>query len=155
MKKNFAGLPNIQINPANSAQTTLTGYDIYTELNPNILNSEDIFKPNPLQNFTSDSPKRGNYRCFEDDYNQQTRSRGGNWLSTGLDILKAGAGIWSQQQTAKSAEEIARLQLEKERLEAEQQQQKSQTFRKYGVPIIITSVVLVAGITTFLILRKK
>jgi hypothetical protein len=166
MKKNFAGYQPYIFD-------VLTAQDLKTEINPSIINSEDIFKPNPLENFSSDSPKKGNFRCF-DDYGgygygnnlvDDNNSGGGggfrDWFNIGLDVIKTGAGIWSQSEQnkanveqAQKAEEIARLKLEQERLEKQQQEQKSTTFRRYGVPLIIGGGILVAGLTIFIILRR-
>ncbi len=152
MKKNFASQPEVM--------TVLTGEDLFTEVNPDIIYSEDVFKPNPLQNFKSDSPTRGNYRMFDDYGGDEAPKR--DWWALGLDVLKTGAGLWAQSQQSKSeaeqaakAEEIARIKLEQERLEAAQQAQKSTTFRKYGVPLIIAGGLLATGLTVFIILRKK
>jgi hypothetical protein len=157
MKKNYAGYQPYIFD-------VLTAQDLKTEINPSIINGEEIFKPNPLQNFKSDSPKQDNFRCFGgDEYGDAGDKRPKiDWFQTGLDVLKTGFGFWSQSEQnkanveqAQKAEEIARLKLEQERLEAQQQAQKSTTFRKYGVPLIIAGGILIAGLTTFIILRKN
>jgi hypothetical protein len=141
---NFAGQPEVM--------DVITVQDMTTELNPNIINSEDIFKPNPLQNFASDSPNKDNYRCA---------NGGGITWGDGLDFGKTLIGAWGQRQVAKSeqeqadrAREIAAINYRREQLEQQQQQDKSETFRKYGVPLIFVSVILVAGISTLIILKK-
>jgi hypothetical protein len=154
MKKNFASQPEVM--------TVITGEDLFTEINPAIIYSEDVFKPNPLQNFQSDSPKRGNYRMFDNNEYGSDNAPKRDWWSLGLDVLKTGAGLWAQSQQSKAdeeqaqrAEEIARLKLEQERIQAAQQAQKSTTFRKYGVPLIVAGGLLATGLTVFIILRKK
>ena len=158
MKKNFAAQPEVM--------EVLTAQDLFTEVNPMIINSEDIFNPNPLQNFYSDSPNSGNYRSLEGDeeYLDDPGGQGGfkfDWNILG-NLATTGLGLWGQSNKAKAdkeqadkAAEIARLQLEKEKLEKEQQEGKSTTFRKYGVPLILASVVIVGGLSAYLILRKK
>jgi hypothetical protein len=150
MKKNFAAQPEVI--------DVITPLDMYTEINPNIINSEEIFKPNPLQNFQSNSPKAGYIRPSSN----WKRSDGINWWQTGLDLLNTGVDAWTQTEQNKAdieqankAAEIARLQLQIEEEQRKQQEIKSETFRKYGVPVIIATSILLVTAVTIIILKKK
>jgi hypothetical protein len=145
--KKFAGQPEVM--------EVLTGRNLISEVNPSIIASEDIFKPS--QNFSNFVGEYGyGYSSEPSDISKI------NWWEEGLGLFKTGIGLWSQSEKSKAereqaekAERIAELEYKREQERLKAQQIKTTTFRRYGVPIIITSVILVAGISAFVILRKK
>jgi hypothetical protein len=166
MKKNFAAQPEVV--------DVVTPLRMTSNINPLIINSDMIF--NPSRNFKSDSPKSNIYRT---PYLNASGNRGGFWEGFGMDdvsaLISRGLGFYSgleqnkadafaadrARQIAEQKAEEERLRLEQEKIRLEQldranreAERKGQTFRRYTVPIIITTVVLIAGISTVIILKK-
>lgn len=79
-----------------------------------------------------------------------------------LDTLKFGVQTWSSEQQRKAdaeaaaaALELARRQNAAEALRLQQQQEKSASIKKYALPIAITGGVVILGIITYFVFKKK
>ena len=89
-----------------------------------------------------------------------------SWLTTTLDTLKYGVGIYtdSQRRQAERDTADAALRLENLKLQALRQEgintqasgsSVATAVRSYGVPILITGVVVALGIGTYFYFKKK
>jgi hypothetical protein len=79
-----------------------------------------------------------------------------------LDTLKFGVQTWSSSQQRKAdaeaaaaALELAKRQNAAEALRLQQQQEKTATIKKYALPIAITGGVVILGIITYFVFKKK
>lgn len=89
-----------------------------------------------------------------------------SWLTTTLDTLKFGVGTWSDAQkrqaekdTADAALKLENLKLQALKIDAENKANastsKASTIKSYGLPILITGVVVALGIGTYFYFKKK
>lgn len=89
-----------------------------------------------------------------------------SWLSTTLDSIKYGVGIWSDAQKLQAEKDTAAAAIRLKTLELQALEQeklikqsdnttKSSTIKSYGVPILITGVVVALGIGTYFYFKKK
>jgi hypothetical protein len=89
-----------------------------------------------------------------------------SWLSTTLDTLKYGLGVYTdaQKRQAEADTAAAALKLENLKLQALKEQAAieatksgttASTIKSYGVPILITGLVVALGIGTYFYFKKK
>jgi hypothetical protein len=89
-----------------------------------------------------------------------------SWLTTTLDTLKYGVGVYTDEQkrraeadTAQAALKLENLKLqalkEQASIEATKSGSAASTIKSYGVPILITGVVIALGIGTYFYFKKK
>ena len=89
-----------------------------------------------------------------------------SWLTTTLDSIKYGVGIYSDEQRRRADRDTAEaaLKLENLRLQALKEQKsivdsnnaaKPSLVKSYGLPILITGVVVALGIGTYFYFKKK
>jgi hypothetical protein len=89
-----------------------------------------------------------------------------SWLTTTLDTLKYGVGIYTdaQKRQAEADTAAAALKLENLKLQALKEQKaivdsnnaaKPSLVKSYGLPILITGVVVALGIGTYFYFKKK
>jgi hypothetical protein len=89
-----------------------------------------------------------------------------SWLTTTLDTLKYGVGIYSEQQklqaerdTADKALKLEALKLQELKTQKEIEDSKNAAkpslVKSYGLPIAITGVVVALGIGTYFYFKKK
>ena len=138
--KNFAGQPLSTEN--GGLLNVLTGRELATQIQPN----DNIFRPRPL--------------FFDDCKDCSTKKN-----ITGSDILGTltlGANIWSAQQknkadiaAAQAAAQIAALQAQKEAQITQQKALQAGIIGAYTKPILIGGAVIIAGIATYFIFKKK
>jgi hypothetical protein len=95
-----------------------------------------------------------------------TTSSTPSWLSTTLDTIKYGVGIYTdaQKRQAEADTAAAALKLENLKLQALKEQAAieatkggttASTIKSYGVPILITGLVVALGIGTYFYFKKK
>ena len=79
-----------------------------------------------------------------------------------LDTLKFGVQTWSSEQQRKAdaeaaaaALELAKRQNAAEALRLQQQKEKASLVSKYTVPILVTGGVVILGIVTYFVFKKK
>jgi len=172
MKKNFSAQP--LDTTSGGVQQVLTGKDLFTEIPKVSITDKKIFDKRPLfkdecrncYGFSSDR-KRNLFGLGkkDDGYGSVSGYGDGGSKITGsqiLDTLGAGLGAWSTSQKAKAdreaaaaALELAAIQKQNEELKLKQQQAKSSTVTKYAVPIAITGGVVILGIITYFVFKKK
>ena len=89
-----------------------------------------------------------------------------SWLTTTLDTLKYGVGIYTDEQKRRAEADTAAaaLKLENLKLQALKEQKaivdsnnsaKPSLVKSYGLPILITGVVVALGIGTYFYFKKK
>jgi hypothetical protein len=89
-----------------------------------------------------------------------------SWLTTTLDTLKYGVGVYSDAQkrqaeadTAAAALKLENLKLqalkEQAAIEATKSTTAASTIKSYGMPILITGLVVALGIGTYFYFKKK
>ena len=151
---NFAGMPE-----NGGGMEVLKGYDLTTDV-PSNKSTEDIFQHRPLFVDNCKDCKNEVSMLNADGDNKQSA------FQTIFSGLQWGVNIWADDQQRKSAEEQAQaaIQIEQARLAAErtklaQEQAKSSGFagklKAYTTPIIVTGVVVIAGIGAYFYFKKK
>lgn len=153
MKKNFAGQAD------NSYMLDrLTAMNLTTDITKPVTATSQIFlKSQPFIDNCSFKPSK----------NMTGKMNAGGFfdgidLNTLLDTAKFGVGTWSAQQAQKAANEQAALAAEIERqksiqaaAEAAAAQSKASTIKAYTVPIAIAGGLVIVGIATYFIFKKK
>lgn len=158
--KNFAGQPD-----GGGEITILTGRDLMTNITPDMSNS--LFHKEPLfvdnckncNSMNASGKKNADAYGYDDGGTTST-------FDKIFDVVKFGTGIWSSEQQRQSAEqqaqralEIEQARLAQERAKAAAAQAESQTvvgkIKAYSTPILITGVVVVAGIAAYFFFKKK
>lgn len=138
--KNFAAQPLTTEN--GGLLNVLTGRELTTEIQPN---NNQIFQPRPL--------------FFDDCKDCSKKNITGNDI---LGTLTLGANIWSAQQknkadlaAAEAAAKIAALQAEREAEITQQKALQAGIIGAYTKPILIGGAVVIVGIATYFIFKKK
>lgn len=168
MKKNFSAQP--LDTTSGGVQQVLTGKDLFTEIpkvpmtDKKIFSKRDLFKDEckNCYGFSSDR-KRNLFGLGKNDSGYESYGSSSKISGTQvLDTLKTGLGIWSTSQQRQADEEaaqaalrLAALQQQTEALKLEQAQAKSSAITKYAVPIAITGGVVILGIITYFVFKKK
>jgi len=142
MKLNFAQQPD-----GGGMIDILTARDLTSD----VVNGDGSFLPRPL--FVDNCKNCGMNTKMGAD---------GSLFGQIVDTAKYGVGIWSQQQQSQAATEQAQLALQIEQQKTAQEkadalaaQTKASTIKSYGLPIAIAGGVIVLGIATYFLLRKK
>lgn len=174
MKKNFSAQP--LDTTTGGIQTVLTGKDLMSDV-PNQDMNRNAFLRRPLfvdnckncKDFSSDTSRKRNI------FGLGKKKKDGVIFDSGaaldnkkfgvgdvLDTLKFGVQTWSSEQQRKAdaeaaaaALELARRQNAAEALKLQQQQEKSNLVKKYTVPILVTGGVVILGIVTYFVFKKK
>lgn len=167
MKKNFSAQP--LDTTTGGVQQVLTGKDLMTDVPKESINDKKIFQKRTLftdeckdcYGFSGDR-KRNLFGLGKKD--DGYGYGGGSGVTGGqiLDTLGQGLKVWSSSQQRKADEEaaaaaiqLAALQRQNEELKLKQQQAKSSAITKYAVPIAITGGVVILGIITYFVFKKK
>ena len=175
MKKNFSAQP--LDTRTGGVQNVLTGQDLMSEvprqnMNRNAFVRRPLFVDNcrDCKGFIDGSRKRNLFglgKKKKDDgviFDSLTGEGDNKKFGIGdvLDTLKFGVQTWSSEQQRKAdaeaaaaALELARRQNAAEALKLQQQQEKSNLVKKYTVPILVTGGVIIVGIITYFVFKKK
>lgn len=169
MKKNFSAQP--LDTSTGGVQTVLTGKDLVSDVpNQNMDRTAFVRRPLFVDNCRdckgfSDSRKRnilglGKKKKKDDGYGYGDENK--FQFGDVLDTLKFGVQTWSSEQQRKAdaeaaaaALELAKRQNAAEALRLQQQQEKSSLVKKYTVPILVTGGVVILGIITYFVFKKK
>ena len=167
MKKNFSAQP--LDTSTGGVQTVLTGKDLVSDVpNQNMDRTAFVRRPLFVDNCRdckgfSDSRKRNIFGLGKkkDDgygYSDENKFQFGDVLDT----LKFGVQTWSSEQQRKAdaeaaaaALELAKRQNAAEALRLQQQKEKASLVSKYTVPILVTGGVVILGIVTYFVFKKK
>lgn len=169
MKKNFSAQP--LDTTTGGVQVVLTGKDLMSDIPKESINDKKVFQKRTLftdeckdcYGFSGDR-KRNLFGLGKKDNTEYGYDGGGSKISGGqiLDTLGQGLKIWSSSQQRKADQEaadaalqLALLQKQNEELKLKQQQTKSSAITKYAVPIAITGGVVILGIITYFVFKKK
>lgn len=174
MKKNFSAQP-LDTNTG-GVQTVLTGKDLMSDV-PNQNMDRNAFLKRPLfvdnckdcKGFSSDSRKRNIFGLGKKKDDGVIFDSGAGLdadkkfqFGDVLDTLKFGVETWSSSQQRKAdaeaaaaALELAKRQREAEALRLQQAKEKTSLVSKYTVPILVTGGVVILGIITYFVFKKK
>jgi hypothetical protein len=108
-------------------------------------------------------PQRIFMECPNNDCSGKMNASGkkngvGDWLNKGFDVF---TNYQKNQQTQSAIElqnqqnEAERLRLQQEKIRLEQEQNKSSIIKSYGLPIAIGGGIIIIGIATYFIFKKK
>lgn len=106
-------------------------------------------------------PQKIFMECPNNDCSGKMNASGrsaGDWINQGLGIL---TNYQQNQQTQSAIElqnqqnEAERLRLQQEKIRLEQEQNKSSIIKSYGLPIAIGGGIIIIGIATYFIFKKK
>jgi len=171
-KKNFSAQP--LDTRTGGVQNVLTGKDLMSEV-PNQDMNRNAFVRRPLfvdncrdcKGFVSEKSRKrnifglGKKKNENDGYGADLDNKKFG-VGDVLDTLKFGVQTWSSEQQRKAdaeaaaaALELARRQNAAEALKLQQQQEKSNLVKKYTVPILVTGGVIILGIITYFVFKKK
>lgn len=175
MKKNFSAQP--LDTRTGGVQNVLTGQDLMSEvprqnMNRNAFVRRPLFVDNcrDCKGFVSEKSRKRNLFglgkkkddgvIFDSGAGLDDNKKFG--ITDVLDTLKFGVTTWSSEQQRKAdaeaaaaALELARRQNAAEALKLQQQQEKSNLVKKYTVPILVTGGVIIVGIITYFVFKKK
>jgi len=103
-------------------------------------------------------PQRIFMECPNNDCGSTKKNSLGDYLNKGFDVF---TNYQKNQQTQSAIElqnqqnEAERLRLQQEKIRLEQEQNKSSIIKSYGLPIAIGGGIIIIGIATYFIFKKK
>lgn len=158
MKKNFSQQP--LDTTTGGVQVVLTGTDLMSDIpkqsmNRQIFNKSHLFKQDCYTCYNASGKRNSDGYGYGDAPNKIT---GVNVLDT----LKLGLQTWSSSQQRKAdaeaaaaALQLAQIQRQNEAIKLQQQKEKTSAISKYTVPILIGGGVVILGIITYFVFKKK